>query len=140
MMRTLAIAVAFAIATHCHADDAAENQAYTKQDIVKLLSRIKQLERRVATLEERQTPRLHTAPWGNQPPNADPHPSPVQPIPPNPGPNQNPIIPPAYGDPLQPIAPSPDNAPQTWQRFNFNGQWFYIIPVEQANANAAHTD
>ncbi|TWU42527.1 hypothetical protein [Novipirellula artificiosorum] len=74
------------------------------------------------------TPRL--APQAPQPPQSDPryfNATPL-PVPPQPTPYDAPNMPTPNG------FPRPNTSvPNSWQRFQFNGQWFYIVPVDQTD-------
>jgi hypothetical protein len=101
-------------------------------DKQQLLNRIEALEQRIIQLETAVHPRQFAPPNST---NGAFYPSP--PIAPQPGP--------AYPPHVQPIPPQPQavppyqpvprtQVPETWQPFKFNGQWFYIVPVDQVDA------
>ena len=119
------------------------------RDVQGMLQRIEQLERKVAALEAHQAASRYPQPNAPIPPNNhsypnqlyEPSPQRIQPSPrdqssprdqlgprvqagPTPGASPNWYVPPSS----RTLPPSSD--PQNRQRFNFNGQWFYIIPVE----------
>lgn len=88
-----------------------------------LLRRIEELEKRLLELESRIAPKStqsYTVPRAHPP-------SPFG------SPRQQPT--PQYSEP-QPVphtqpAPNPHTMPDNWQRFEFNGDYFYIIPVDE---------
>lgn len=83
----------------------------------KLLARIQQLEERIAALEARPRAQRRESP-NAQPPRLRQR---VQPIP-------------RDRAPARP--PSNENVPDSWQRLEFNGQTFYIIPADDLGQNA----
>lgn len=110
----------------------------TRKILSKYLSKeFDKYEARISQLEDELARRSKSHP---QPQYATPTPVPAPP---------SPYAPPAkvaayspYRQPESPYAQSPAASPRqtpstpakTWQRFNFNGQWFYIVPVEHVDA------
>ncbi|MGB7326664.1 MAG: hypothetical protein WBD31_17440 [Rubripirellula sp.] len=135
MNRLLAIACLLALPGYCIADEPTSKPVAKQPDLSQLLERLGQLERRIAELETRQTPLRPVTPQATTPPNGHLPQSPTQVIPPNP--NSYSTQPPTYSTPLTPMQPRQGSAPQGWQRFNFNGQWFYIVPIDGNQASAA---
>lgn len=140
--------VLFAIMICCHsaaADDPASNPSSANDEIARLLERIERLEKRVQELEgqSRSTPGATEAPQ-NQPyvPTVNPpyyspnHPY-IQNIPTRPqqvAPQvPRPLLPPSFSPPIQHFSPVEPNetVPKSWQPFNFNGQRYYVIPVNE---------
>ena len=153
MFRLFTICALFAFASYCNGDDTPRSYAnptdsdaanethteppfdeqqppkldeatrkYISEHVHKLIdkyeARIEQLENELARRPKPQPAPRYATPTPVQPP-----PSPYAPSQPTPAPAQ---LPSPYAQ------PSLSTVPDTWQRFNFNGQWFYIIPVEQA--------
>ena len=95
-----------------------------KADMIEQLTeRIDELEKRIAKLESNPVaplaPSPLTPPKTHEPPSTAVPPNPAQP----------------YGGATTPS----ENAPNGWQRFFFNGQWFYIVPVGEASASTLHS-
>lgn len=125
-----------------------------------LLDRIDALEKRLAKLEESisrrgrpsPTPTPYTDPYRQppQPPNSSPQPptaapNPYQrnfaptPTPPTPqyAPIPNSVPSQTWNQQPSRVAPTPkESVPKGWQRFEFNGQSFYIVPIDKANQPA----
>lgn len=109
----------------------------------RLRRRITELEKRVAQLEERLKHLRITPPPGStytptpQPYAPTPQTRPAVPWKPAPHPPQQapqvvPPVPQQTPQPNRPIIPRPQQkVPEGWQRFRFNGQDFYIIPVDR---------
>jgi|GEM_PF-5119588 len=133
MIRLLTIALLVSISPYCFGDEPSKQHNSGELDYKTLLKRIDQLEKRIAELENLQVAQPSVATRTPQIPNDNFY---QAPIPPNPGPHAT--VPPAYGTP-QRLAPIPhENVPQGWQLFNFNGQWFYIVPIENAQSASSH--
>ena len=109
-------------------NEPAENSVTKKQ----LLQRIEQLEKRLAALESR-LPRPAGVPATPYAPVSPYRPAPGTRVYPNYTPTQpkyTPVQPTAPASPVRP--PAYEGAPQNWQRFEFNGQTFYIVPAGQS--------
>ena len=90
-----------------------------------LFRRLGELEQRIAVLESRilgypVSPKVYPAPYHAAPP-----------VPP-----RGPVLraPDAAASPAQ----DDRRVPESWQRFEFNGQYFYIIPVDQFDRTPIH--
>jgi hypothetical protein len=102
-----------------------------------LLKRIEQLEKRIAALESRpRGPYVPLQPYVPGKPNPQVTPTPDYPsnypphLPPR-APQHGPYFPsPPKGYTEPPVQPD-KRVPDSWQRFEFNGQYFYIIPVDE---------
>jgi len=132
----------------------------TRKILSKYLSkRFDEYEARISQLEDELASRSKSNP---QPQYATPTPAPAPPSPYTPPPKAaaySPYRQPDYAQPAatwprrqaqtnrtqyrppdyaQPAATSPQQTPstpaKTWQRFNLNGRWFYIVPVEHVDA------
>lgn len=85
----------------------------------RLLARIKQLEKRVTQLEARDAADRGTVPYGGGQRRR--------------GTTYGEVVP-RFRDRVQPRpapAPKRENVPDSWQRFEFNGQTFYIVPADK---------
>ena len=137
MIRAVALIALIACGHPLSADDSARDSQNKTKDIAQLLKRVKDLEQRVAQLEAsaKQTTPIAPVPQSPQSwtPKYYPHvaPVPAQPYTPNGKPYSQPPAPNAT--PVPPAAPE-SNVPKTWQPFHFNGQWYYIIPIDEATA------
>jgi len=133
LMRTSMSAIAvtlvltvLAIADDRPARDAPESprEAASAESHDKVLrKRIAELEKRVAALEARiiaapAYPPAHVAPQAPAPYATPVPPTPYQPAPPR-------------DRHSAPVPPKNDAVPDTWQRFEFNGQYFYIVPADK---------
>ena len=103
---------------------------------LKLLKRIDQLEKRVAELESRLAQIKPTGPVPRAPsPYRQPAPRDNWPYQPTQPPQ------PQYYRPTPVPPPTDVKPPKHFQRFEFNGQYFYIIPVDQiAPSTTSRTD
>jgi hypothetical protein len=103
-----------------------------RADVTKeqLLQRVEQLEKRIASLEARLGRPYAPPKYLAQPQPIQPAPKVPQwtPAPPTPQPWR--IMPPMQPD---------GNVPRSWQRFEFNGQYFYIIPVDEFGRNSTRS-
>lgn len=107
MVRIFALVAAVLIAPVALADDPGGARQKNKPTRATLLDRIEKLEKRVAELE-----------------GETPVPTRYRPTPP-------PTPTPYSGSSRHPAA-TEQAVPESWGRFQFNGQWFYIVPTEQA--------
>ena len=89
-----------------------------------LKERLEKLEDRVGALEAERPRRFAPVPA--------PGPR-LRPRPPRQGDMQP--VPPGYAPPRQ--QPSEERVPESWRRFEFNGQDYYIIPVDDVSSDAA---
>jgi hypothetical protein len=142
MIRAVALIVLIACGHPLSADDSAPDSQDKTRDIAELLKRVKDLEQRVAQLEAsaKQTTPIAPVPQSPQYPTPKYYPH-VAPVPPSPyTPNGNPYSqPPApNATHVPPVAPG-SNVPKTWQPFHFNGQWYYIVPIDEATARIDHS-
>ncbi|QDT04847.1 hypothetical protein K227x_32440 [Rubripirellula lacrimiformis] len=133
MNRLLPVACIFALASYCNANEPAEQPVTEQPNYAQLQERIDQLERRIVELESQRKPHRQFAPQATQPPNDHFYRTPTPTSPPIRDPNSTL---PSHPTPHQPAQTPHGNAPQNWQRFNFNGQWFYIVPIEGTNPPA----
>lgn len=128
MIQLIVIACLFTFASYCAADEPVEQPVAEQPNYAQLLERIDQLERRIVELERQQNSHRQLAPKSLQLPNSQLYRTPTTPVPPSPN-----LTRPPQGTPLQPIQTPQRNVPKSWQRFYFNGQWFYIVPVDSMN-------
>jgi hypothetical protein len=100
----------------------AESVEQLTERVLKLESQIDELKRQPA-IGNSYTPGNSYAPGSRYTPRSN---DPVPPTPPQSAPYYGPdrTAPPAIQTP-------PPAVPETWQRFEFNGQTFYIVPVDQ---------
>ena len=129
------------------ADDEASDSS-DRKTTRQLLDRIEKLERRIAALESKQraenpsdSPRSpHYTPA--VPPRSQPYTQPRAPLKTQPSSPPRSPLPDGYQYPHQapapnaPVLPPGSKVPDNWQRFEFNGQSFYIVPV-QASAETS---
>lgn len=125
-----------------------EKRATPKQ----MLARIMELEKRIANLEAMLRRQAGVTPPSDRsqkspppplrgpaiPPGSSQQPTaPMVPVPPNNRfPNQTPFYPQPQSHPSQsqtvPVPPLPrEQVPKNWQRFEFNGRSFYIVPIDE---------
>jgi hypothetical protein len=98
-----------------------------------LLERIEELEKRVAALESRlASPYAPPQPYrpGKPYPHVTPAPS-YPPYSPPRAPQHSPYSPNPPRGYIEPKVQPDERVPDSWQRFEFNGQYFYIIPVDE---------
>ncbi len=114
------------------------------QRIVELEKRVAMLEARIAALPAYGLPQGPVAPPATAPyPHTAPVPAP--PARPESRPPYTPSYPPSSPPypPSNPLYPPPrenESVPDTWQRFEFNGQFFYIIPVDASSQQSGQVE
>ena len=130
MIRPIVVASLFVVTAHCTADEPAAQPVDETPIYTQLQKQIDQLERRVVELERQRDSRPQFAPRSTKLPNSQFYrtPTPPLPLPPN-------FTQPPQGPALPPVQPPHNNVPQNWQKFYFNGQWFYIVPIDGKNAS-----
>ena len=129
------IALLLIVTVHSVADDADAKLSDGDPVEQQLLQRIANLEQRIARLEASLN-----QPQYAPPSLTNPAPLPSRPIPPQTQRTFPPYAQQVVPQTTQPRSPVPTyapvprpQAPESWQRFEFNGQSFYIVPIDQAD-------
>ncbi len=162
MSKTLAGILLLFSAVAIQAQEKVVPQEPNNQDASALVDRIEQLEKRIRELERQLTQQPGRGAWGtlpshpSLPPPVPPQANPQHPIPPQfpqqlyppsqyppsqrppewsappvtPYPYYQPGPPPSV--PAMPAAPKGQDVPDSWKPFDFNGQQYYIIPIDEA--------
>lgn len=143
MIRPVTLVALLACGHSLFADEAVtqpqmvRNEVFRKevsQLLERMLERIEDLEQRVSQLEAAAKQRTPDAP-GSPPrqhhaPRYDPNPTPPSPsYPPYGTPHSRPPAP--NTSPVPPARPDADVS-KTWRPSYFNGQWYYIVPIDEA--------
>ncbi|WP_413432623.1 hypothetical protein [Crateriforma spongiae] len=128
MIRPIVVASLFAISATCAAGEPVAQPVHKKPTCAELQKRIDQLERRILELERQSKYRPQIVPPSTRSLNGQVYHVPAPAIPRTPDMTQ-----PSQTPSSQPVQPPRGDVPQNWQEFYFNGQWFYIIPIDARN-------